>query len=93
MPNRDEEIRLLREEVEMLMSERELLLQIVGAAAGLVASLDSNRLPVGAIESADMVSTLVNALPEETLQDALNSVHAQIDSVATDKKAVKAMRI
>jgi hypothetical protein len=93
MPNRDEEIRLLRDEVEMLMSERELLLQIVGAAAGLVASLDSNRLPVGAIESADMVSTLVNALPEETLQDALNSVHAQIDSATTAKKPVKAMRI
>lgn len=93
MPNRDEEIRLLREEVEMLMSERELLLQIVGASAGLVASLDSNRLPVGAIESADMVSTLVNALPEETLQDALNSVHAQIDSAASDKKTAKALRI
>jgi hypothetical protein len=90
MPHRDQEIRLLRDEVELLMSERQLLLQIVGASAGLVASLDSNRLPVGAIESADMVSTLVNALPEETLQGALNSVHAQIDMVATDKASSQA---
>lgn len=74
-----EEIRLLRDEVEMLITERQQLLQIVGAVAGLVASLDSNRLPVGAIESADLVATMINRLSEETLQDALSAVHAEID--------------
>jgi hypothetical protein len=79
MPHRDQEIQLLREEVEMLVADRQQLLQIVGAVAGLVASLDSNRLPVGAIESADLVATMINQLPEETLHDALSAVHAEID--------------
>lgn len=79
MSHRDQEIQLLREEIEMLIAERQQLLQIVGAAAGLVACLDSNRLPVGAIESADLVATMLNRLSEETLHDALNAVHAEID--------------
>lgn len=83
MPNRDNEIRMLREELELLMSERQQLLQIVGAVAGLIASLDSNRLPVGAIESADLVATKLNLLTEETLQDALSSVHAEIENEET----------
>ncbi|HET6718455.1 MAG TPA: hypothetical protein VFH22_02330 [Rhodocyclaceae bacterium] len=86
MPH-EEEIRMLRDELEMLMGERQQLLQIVGAAAGLVASLDSNRLPVGAIESADMVATKLNLLSEETLQDALASVHAEIETEETANEA------
>ena len=70
MPHRDQEIALLRREVEMLMSERQALLHVAGAAAALIASLDSRRLPVAAIESADLVATSINALTEETLQDA-----------------------
>lgn len=80
MPLRDKEIALLRKEVEMLMSERQLILQIVGASAVLIAAIDSKQLPVGAVEAADMVATRINALPEETLHDALSSVHAEIDS-------------
>lgn len=83
MPQHAEEIRMLREELELLMGERQQLLEIVGAVAGLVASLDSNRLPVGAIESADMVATKLNLLSEETLQDALASVHAEIEEEET----------
>ena len=49
------------------------------ASAALIASLDSKRLPVGAIEAADMVATSLNQLSEETLQDALSSVHAEIE--------------
>lgn len=80
MPSRQSEITLLRKEIEMLMSERELLLRVVGASAVLIASLDSKRLPVGAVEAGDVVATSINQLSEETLQDALNSVHAEIDS-------------
>lgn len=83
MSHHAEEIRMLREELELLMGERQQLLEIVGAVAGLVASLDSNRLPVGAIESADMVATKLNLLSEETLQDALASVHAEIEEEET----------
>lgn len=81
MPQRDQEITLLRQEIELLMGERQLLLQIAGASAALIASLDSKRLPVGAVEAADMVATSINQLPEETLQDALNSIHAEIEEV------------
>lgn len=70
---------MLRRELEMLMSERQTLLRVVGSTAALIASLDSKRLPVGAIESADMVATTINALSEETLQDALNAVRAEIE--------------
>lgn len=90
MPNRDQEIRLLREEVEMLIAERQALLKVVGAVAGLIASLDSNRLPVGAIESADLVATMLNQLSEETLQDALGAVHAEIDDETASSSEARA---
>lgn len=79
MPDRDQEIVMLRRELEMLMGERQHLLRVVGATAALIASLDSKRLPVGAVESADLVATSINALSEETLQDALNAVRAEIE--------------
>lgn len=85
MPHRDQEIALLRDEVEMLMGERQLLLQVAGAAAVLIAGLDSKRLPIGAVEAADMVATAINHLPEETLQDALNSVHAEIEEMPDEE--------
>ncbi len=79
MPHGEQEVALLREEIEMLMAERQALLQVVGSAAVLIASLESKRLPVGAVESADLVATSINALSEETLQDALSAVHAEIE--------------
>jgi hypothetical protein len=79
MPHRDQEIKMLRRELEMLMGERQTLLRVVGASAALIASLDSKRLPVGAVESADQVATSINALSEETLQDALTAVRAEIE--------------
>ncbi len=82
MPHRDQEIALLRREVEMLMNERQAILRVVGASAALIASLDSKRMPVGAIEAADVVATSLNRLSEETLQDALSSVHAEIEGDA-----------
>lgn len=79
MPQKDQEIALLREELEMLMQERQALLRVAGASAVLVANMDSKRLPVGAIESADLVATTINDLTEETLQDALAAVNAEIE--------------
>ena len=60
----------------------QVLLRVVGASAALIASLDSKRLPVGAVEAADVVATSINCLSEETLQDALASVHAEIEDDA-----------
>lgn len=78
---RDEEVNLLRKEVEMLMTERHRLLQVVGAAAVLVANLDSDTLPEDedTIDAAEMLAEQLNSLSEETLKDALESVRAEMD--------------
>jgi hypothetical protein len=72
-----QEIAMLREELEMLMAERSSLLRVVGAAAVLMANTDGRDLPPEAVEAAEMLSRLVNALPEESLKEALDSVHAE----------------
>jgi hypothetical protein len=82
VPQREQEVALLRSELEMLMNERQAILRVVGSATVLIASLDSKRLPVGAVEAADMVATSINQLSEETLQDALAAVHAEIEDDA-----------
>lgn len=74
----EEEIRMLRSEMEMLMRERQALLKVTGAAAGLIAEIDSHDLPGDTVEAADLLATSINALPEETLQDALGAVRAAI---------------
>lgn len=71
-----QETELLSREIEMLMSERARLLNVVGAAAVLVANTDAESLPQEAAESAELLSKFVNDLPEETLKDALEAVHA-----------------
>lgn len=82
MRHRSEKITMLGRELEILMGERHKLLQVVGASAALIASLDSRQLPREALESADLVVTSINALPEETLRDALAAVHAEIEEDA-----------
>ncbi|MFZ2163016.1 MAG: hypothetical protein WAW02_12430 [Sideroxyarcus sp.] len=73
------EIELLSQEIEMLMNERARLLKVVGAAAVLVANADASRLQPNAVEAAEMLSETLNELSEETLRDALESVHAEPD--------------
>ena len=78
---KEDEIRLLRGEIEMLMSERRQLLQVTGAAAVFVANLDTDSLPddTDTIDAAEMLAEQLNVLSEETLKDALESVRAQLD--------------
>ncbi|OGT00603.1 MAG: hypothetical protein A3F73_12330 [Gallionellales bacterium RIFCSPLOWO2_12_FULL_59_22] len=71
-----QEVELLSKEIELLMAERARLLKVVGAAAVLVANTDVGALPEGAVHAAEMLSETLNALPEETLKDALESVLA-----------------
>lgn len=72
------EINMLRTELEILMRERQSLLKVTGAAAGLIAEMDSHDLPISTVEAADLLATIINSLNEETLQDALSAVHAEI---------------
>ncbi|MBU1776962.1 MAG: hypothetical protein KJ899_10010 [Gammaproteobacteria bacterium] len=74
-----QEIAMVREELEMLMRERTRLLKVVGAEAVLVANADASKLQHNAVEAAEVLSEMLNALPEETLKDALESVHAEPD--------------
>lgn len=78
---KEEEVRLLRDEIELLMGERRQLLQVAGAAAVFVANLDTDNLPdeVGTIDAAEMLAEQLNGLSEETLKDALESVQAELD--------------
>jgi hypothetical protein len=80
----DQEVRLLRDELELLMLERQKLLQVVGAAAVLVANLDSETLPQDqdTIDAAELLAESLNALSEESLKDALESVRAEFDAAA-----------
>lgn len=72
------EINMLRTEMELLMRERQTLLKVTGAAAGLIAEMDSHDLPISTVEAADLLATSINSLSEETLQDALSAVNAEI---------------
>lgn len=78
---KEDEVRLLRGEIEMLMNERSQLLQVTGAAAVFVANLDTDSLPDDAdtIDAAEMLAEQLNRLSEETLKDALESVRAEVD--------------
>jgi len=74
-----QEVEMLSKEIEMLMNERTRLLKVVGAAAVLVANTDVKKLPGTAMDAAEMLSETLNALPEETLKDALESVQAKVE--------------
>jgi hypothetical protein len=76
-----EEVTLLRNEIEMLMQERQHLLRVAGASAVLVANLDIDTLPHDqeTIDAAEILGETLNDLPEETLNDALQIVGAAIE--------------
>lgn len=82
----DQEVALLRDEIEMLMAEREKLLHVAGAAAVLVANLDTDTLPddQDTIDAAEVLAESLNVLSEESLRDALTSVSAMLDPEAAD---------
>lgn len=75
---KDQEIAMLRAELEMLMGERQTLLRITGAAAAFVAELDADVLPEETLEAAELLAEYINAAPEETMRDALEIVKAEV---------------
>lgn len=75
---KDQEITMLRAELEILMKERQTLLKIAGAAAVFVAELDPDQLQEDTYDAADILSEYLNEVSEETLHDALEAVKAEI---------------
>jgi hypothetical protein len=75
----DQEIGMLRAEIEMLMGERQGLLRASGAAAVFVAQLDSSSLPEETYAAADVLAQALNTLPDETLREALELVRPEIN--------------
>jgi hypothetical protein len=73
----EQEISMLRSEVEMLMNERQILLGVAGSAAVFVANLDTGKLPPDMYEAAEMLSKCLNDVSEDTLQEALEKVKAE----------------
>lgn len=71
-----QEVEMLGREIEILMKERLQLLEVVGMAAVLVSTTDASSLPPEVVNAAEVLSELINALPEESLKDALESVDA-----------------
>lgn len=65
---------MLSKEIEILMAERARLLRVAGAAAQFVAVMDVRNLPEKVATEADILAESVNALPEDTLKDALGAI-------------------
>jgi hypothetical protein len=84
----EQEIAMLRAEMEMLVQERSRLLKVAGAAAVFIANMDIKKLPKHVFDAADVLATSVNGLPEDTLRDALESVGAKV-AVDTDDRRQK----
>jgi hypothetical protein len=77
------EAAVLRRELEILMNERQSLLKVTGAAAGLIIGLNPEEVPVNMGESINQIASFLNNLAEETLQDALIAVHTHAKDPAT----------
>jgi hypothetical protein len=86
---REQELSMLRTEIEMLMAEREHLLRTTGAAAMFVAKLDSHTLPENTYEAADILAGAINALPEETLRDAVDLVRETFGETLGEQRAAQ----
>jgi len=79
-----DEVAMLRAEIEMLMTERQALLRATGAAAVFVANLDSESLPEKTYAVADMLAHSLNDLSEDTLRDALETVRPAVETADSE---------
>ena len=77
-----QETAMLRDEVEMLMRERDALLRVTGAAAAFVAEIDSTSLAAETLQAAEVLAESLNHLSEDTLRESLEAVKAHIDAMA-----------
>jgi hypothetical protein len=67
-------VEMLRSEIELMVSDREALLRVAGAAAKFVEKVNITRLPVSAIPLAEALASSVNALSEDSLKESLTAI-------------------
>jgi hypothetical protein len=65
---------MLSKVIEILRAERGRQLRVAGAAAQFVAVMESRSLPQKVATEAEILAESVNALPEDTLKDALMAI-------------------
>ncbi|MFZ5557842.1 MAG: hypothetical protein ACOZDY_14180 [Pseudomonadota bacterium] len=82
----ENEITMLRAEVEMLVAERERLLRAVGAAAVLYARIDPQTLPEKALAAAEVLTQSLNGVSEDVLQEAIELVESEVHSLQHAKR-------
>jgi uncharacterized small protein (DUF1192 family) len=80
----NQEVAVLRAEIETLLAERHSLLRATGAAAVFVAKLDSHALPESTYDAADVLASALNALPEETLRAAIELIRKEAGRSLSD---------
>jgi hypothetical protein len=86
LAQKEQEIAMLRTELELLMKERQGLLKIAGAAAAFIANMDAQALPKAAYEAADLLAESLNSVPDETLRDALTAIKAEVEFDILDRR-------
>jgi hypothetical protein len=67
-------VEMLRSEIELMVSDREALLRVAGAAAKFVEKVNITKLPVSAIPLAEALAFSVNALSEDSLKESLTAI-------------------
>ncbi len=67
-------VEMLRSEIEFMVSDRDALLRVAGAAAKFVEKVNITKLPVSAIPLAEALASSVNALSEDTLKESLTAI-------------------
>jgi hypothetical protein len=68
------EVSMLRSEIELMVADRQALLKLAGAAAKFVDKTDIAKLPMSVIPLAEALAQGLNGLSEDTLHEALQSV-------------------
>ena len=66
--------KMLANEIELIIRERERLLQAAGAAAALFTKLNIRDFPNEAREPVRRLGAVLSSLPEETLSDAIEQL-------------------
>lgn len=69
----EDEVAMLRSELELMIHEDAYMKKIVGAAALLISRLDRVQLPGGTVRAALSLAYLIEAMPEEVVCEAMNS--------------------